>query len=81
MYVHTHLHTHMCCHRCRFPCAPGLSDGVLLLYETQVPLEQTHIFSSWCAQYLRRSKLREERLIFGFLFEDLQSGASWQEFW
>lgn len=50
IYIHTHLHTCMCCHRCRFPCAPGLSDGVLC--KTQGSLEQTplllHIFFLVC---------------------------------
>ena len=74
-YIYTHLHALMCCHRSRLPCAPGLSDGDPYSGNPRVLWNRPlcyHIFSC-CAQHLTRSKLSEDRFIFGLLFKETQS--------
>lgn len=72
--IYTHLHMFMCCHGSRLPCAPGLSDGDPYSGSPRVLWDRPlccHIFSC-CAQHLTRSKLSEDRFIFGLLCKETQ---------
>ena len=78
--IYSHIYSHIFIHTCMHLCAPGLRDGNPYSEKPRALWNRPpccHIFSC-CAQHLTRSKLSEDRFVFGLLFEEVQSSPPWQ---